>query len=254
MDVAHHCFCRTLDRRIGAARLAGGNQAPAAQLDREKRRRRGATFAVSPSQRRRQASPSSPPGRTRSMAPLTWCLRRRTRWSTASTTDEQQAGGPANTATKSRAKSDLERTDLAKEKTGVFTGAFAINPANEERIPIWIADYVLMGYGTGAIMGVPAHDERDLGVCPQIRPADLRCRHAAKRRNARLGYHGRRHRDQFPADRRPCDIGGETPHHRLAGRTGRRPKHDQLQAARLAFLPPTLLGRAIPDRLARRQT
>ena len=60
------------------------------------------------------------------------------------------------------AKSDLERTDLAKEKTGVFTGAFAINPANNERIPIWIADYVLMGYGTGAIMGVPAHDTRDL--------------------------------------------------------------------------------------------
>jgi leucyl-tRNA synthetase len=60
------------------------------------------------------------------------------------------------------AKSDLERTDLAKEKTGVFTGGFAINPVNSERIPIWIADYVLMGYGTGAIMGVPAHDARDL--------------------------------------------------------------------------------------------
>jgi leucyl-tRNA synthetase len=59
-------------------------------------------------------------------------------------------------------KSDLERTDLAKEKTGAFTGAFALNPANDEPIPIWIADYVLMGYGTGAIMGVPAHDERDL--------------------------------------------------------------------------------------------
>ena len=59
-------------------------------------------------------------------------------------------------------KSDLERTDLAKEKTGEFTGAFAINPVNDERIPIWIADYVMMGYGTGAIMGVPAHDERDL--------------------------------------------------------------------------------------------
>jgi leucyl-tRNA synthetase len=58
-------------------------------------------------------------------------------------------------------KSDLERTDLATEKTGVFTGAFAINPVNSERIPIWIADYVLMGYGTGAIMAVPAHDERD---------------------------------------------------------------------------------------------
>ncbi len=60
------------------------------------------------------------------------------------------------------AKSDLERTDLAKDKSGVFTGAYALNPASNERIPIWIADYVLMGYGTGAIMGVPAHDERDL--------------------------------------------------------------------------------------------
>jgi len=59
------------------------------------------------------------------------------------------------------AKSDLERTDLAKEKTGVFTGAHAINPVNGSQIPIWIADYVLMGYGTGAIMAVPAHDERD---------------------------------------------------------------------------------------------
>jgi leucyl-tRNA synthetase len=59
-------------------------------------------------------------------------------------------------------KSDLERTELSKEKTGVFTGAFAVNPANDERIPIWIADYVLLGYGTGAIQAVPAHDERDL--------------------------------------------------------------------------------------------
>jgi len=58
-------------------------------------------------------------------------------------------------------KSDLDRTDLAKEKTGVFTGAYALNPVNGTRIPIWIADYVLLSYGTGAIMAVPAHDERD---------------------------------------------------------------------------------------------
>jgi leucyl-tRNA synthetase len=58
-------------------------------------------------------------------------------------------------------KSDLERTDLAKEKTGVPTGAYAINPVNTETIPIWVADYVLYSYGTGAIMAVPAHDERD---------------------------------------------------------------------------------------------
>jgi len=58
-------------------------------------------------------------------------------------------------------KSDLDRTDLAKEKAGVFTGAYAINPVNNEKIPIWISDYVLISYGTGAIMAVPAHDERD---------------------------------------------------------------------------------------------
>jgi leucyl-tRNA synthetase len=58
-------------------------------------------------------------------------------------------------------KSDLERTELAKEKTGVFTGAYAINPVNGQKIPIWIADYVLASYGTGAIMAVPAHDTRD---------------------------------------------------------------------------------------------
>jgi leucyl-tRNA synthetase len=58
-------------------------------------------------------------------------------------------------------KSDLERTDLAKTKTGVWSGAFAVNPVNGEKIPVWIAEYVLISYGTGAIMAVPAHDERD---------------------------------------------------------------------------------------------
>ncbi|MCL1695328.1 leucine--tRNA ligase [Lysinibacillus sp. BPa_S21] len=62
---------------------------------------------------------------------------------------------------KVKLKSDLERTDLAKEKTGVFTGAYAVNPINGKKMPIWIADYVLVSYGTGAIMAVPAHDERD---------------------------------------------------------------------------------------------
>lgn len=62
---------------------------------------------------------------------------------------------------KAATKSDLERTDLAKEKTGVFTGAYAINPVNGAKVPIWIADYVLGGYGTGAIMAVPGHDQRD---------------------------------------------------------------------------------------------
>ena len=65
-------------------------------------------------------------------------------------------------------KSDLDRTELSKEKTGVFTGSYAINPVNGEEIPVWIADYVLISYGTGAIMAVPAHDERDFEFAVQF--------------------------------------------------------------------------------------
>jgi leucyl-tRNA synthetase len=76
------------------------------------------------------------------------------------TTPAQQAA-VEHYVTEAASKSDLTRTELAKEKTGVFTGAYAVNPVNNEKIPIWVADYVLMSYGTGAIMAVPAHDERD---------------------------------------------------------------------------------------------
>jgi leucyl-tRNA synthetase len=76
------------------------------------------------------------------------------------TTAGQQAAVQAYRAEAAR-KSDLERTELAKTKTGVFTGAYAINPVNDKRIPIWVADYVLISYGTGAIMAVPGQDERD---------------------------------------------------------------------------------------------
>src|SRR5262249_54522048 len=95
------------------------------------------------------------------------------------TTPEQRQDVAAYKAEAAR-KSDLERTELAKKKTGVFTGAFAINPVNGEKIPIWIADYVLISYGTGAIMAVPAHDERDFEFAKQfdlpirtvVRPSD----------------------------------------------------------------------------------
>ncbi|WHX99666.1 leucine--tRNA ligase [Neobacillus sp. DY30] len=83
------------------------------------------------------------------------------------TTAEQRAAVDAY-LDKVKTKSDLERTDLAKEKTGVFTGAYAINPVNGEKMPIWIADYVLVSYGTGAIMAVPAHDERDYEFAKQF--------------------------------------------------------------------------------------
>ncbi|MGD8404886.1 MAG: leucine--tRNA ligase [Anaerolineales bacterium] len=93
------------------------------------------------------------------------------------TTSEQKAEVNAYKAQAAR-QTDIEREATDKEKTGVFTGGYAINPVNNERIPIWIADYVLMSYGTGAIMAVPAHDERDyefarkfeLPIIPVIQP------------------------------------------------------------------------------------
>ena len=84
------------------------------------------------------------------------------------TTEEQKAAVAAYREATAK-KSDLQRQDLEKEKTGVFTGGYAINPVNGERLPIWIADYVLMSYGTGAIMAVPAHDERDWAFARRYR-------------------------------------------------------------------------------------
>ena len=86
----------------------------------------------------------------------------------ALTTPEQREAVSAYKK-KAAAKSDLERTDLAKEKSGVFSGSYALNPANGARVPIWIADYVVMGYGTGAIMAVPAHDDRDYDFAIQFK-------------------------------------------------------------------------------------
>src|SRR5207302_8066745 len=83
------------------------------------------------------------------------------------TTKEQGAAVKAYQEQAAR-KSDLERTELAKTKTGVFTGAYAINPVNNAKVPVWIADYVLTTYGTGAIMAVPAHDERDFEFAKQF--------------------------------------------------------------------------------------
>lgn len=96
------------------------------------------------------------------------------------TTPEQKEAVDAYIDAASK-KSDLMRTDLVKEKTGVFTGAYAINPANGQEVPIWIADYVLATYGTGAIMAVPAHDERDyefaktfgIAIVPVVEGGDI---------------------------------------------------------------------------------
>ena len=98
----------------------------------------------------------------------------------AQITTPERADEVQEYVTKAGMKSDLERTDLAKDKTGAFTGAYAVNPTNGKEIPIWISDYILMSYGTGAIMAVPAHDERDfefarkfgLEIVPVVIPAE----------------------------------------------------------------------------------
>ena len=85
-----------------------------------------------------------------------------------SITSPEQAEAVSEYKRQASLKSDLARTDLAKDKTGVWTGAYAINPVNGKEIPIWIADYVLASYGTGAIMAVPGHDERDWDFAKQF--------------------------------------------------------------------------------------
>ena len=150
-------FAQRLDRRTGRPRLAGVHQAPAAELDRPQRRRGG---AIQRHRAPRAPSPSSPRGPDTLFGATYLVLAPEHRLVEELVTEEQW---PAVREYRERTarKSDLERTDLAKEKSGVFTGAYAENPVNGERVPIWIADYVLAGYGTGAIMAVPAHDERD---------------------------------------------------------------------------------------------
>ena len=131
-------------------------------------------------------------------------------------------------------KSDLDRTDLAKDKTGVFTGSYAINPVNGKAIPIWVADYVLISYGTGAIMAVPAHDTRDfefaqefeLPIIPVVDPG----REAGAIRDRSLvagrgGLYRRRHGRQFRPLQRPADR-------RVQAADRRRPGRPRAWAAR----------------------
>ncbi|MFZ2096797.1 MAG: class I tRNA ligase family protein, partial [Anaerolineales bacterium] len=113
-------------------------------------------------------------------------------------------------------QSDIDREALDKEKTGVFTGGYAINPVNGERIPIWIADYVLMTYGTGAIMAVPAHDERDfafalkfgLPILPVIAPSDGISKSFAMAGTMKHGFEAalKAERIPFEQDRHGLDV------------------------------------------------
>ena len=127
----------------------------------------------------------------------------------------------------------------AEEKTGVFTGFYAVNPATGEPIPIWVADYVLMEYGTGAIMAVPGHDERDREYRGAVR--------AAGRDGDRRG----RQAGRLGPVRRPAGRRGQEGDRGVARRAGPRPAGGQLPPARLGLLAPALLGLPDPDRLLR---
>ncbi len=110
-------------------------------------------------------------------------------------------------------KTELDRMADTKEKTGVFTGAYAINPVTAQPIPIWVADYVMMGYGTGAIMAVPAHDTRDFEFAAEVQAAD-RAGSPAARRSGLARLRRRRHRGQQRRVRRPADTAVQEEDHR----------------------------------------
>ncbi len=200
-------------------------------------------------------SRSSRPGRTRSSAPPTWCWRRSTRWSASSRRRSVAPRWPP-TRTSARRESEIERLSTEKEKTGVFTGAYAVNPVNGEQVPIWIGDYVLTGYGTGAIMAVPAHDERDFQFATQVRPAHHRGDRAAGRApqgELTEAYTGDGVMVNSGPLRRAARAGRglRRPSVDWLGESGRARRNRQLPAARLAHQPAALLGRAHPDRLLR---
>ena len=159
------------------------------------------------------------------------------------TTDEQREAVEAYRE-EAAGKSDRDR-QIAKEKTGVFTGSYAINPATGEEIPIWVADYVMMGYGTGAIMAVPGQDERDwefaekfdLPIVRTVQPPD--------------GWEGKAYTGEGPAINSDFldGLGVAEAKAKMTDwlvEKGLGEAQGQLQAARLAVQPAALLGRAVP--------
>ncbi len=152
------------------------------------------------------------------------------------------------------AKSDRERMELVKEKTGVFTGSYAINPVNAQPIPIWIADYVLISYGTGAIMAVPAHDTRDFEFAEQfelpiVAVVDPGKADGVDRDQVLAGrecFAGLGNSCQLWVLRRLGNRHFQEANHRGLASKRTRAGSRQLQAARLAVQSATILGRTVP--------
>ncbi len=248
VDAAHHRLRAAADRRTRRPRLAGGHQAAAAKLDRPQRRRGGA-FHASPTRRKRSRVFTTRPD---TLFGATYMVLAPEHPLVDRIVTEEQRAAVEEYREKTARKSDLERTELAKDKTGVFTGAFAINPVNGERIPIWIADYVLMGYGTGAIMAVPAHDERDWEfarkfalpirevVSPDAAPRTRR-RRRVRRRAARM-FRGRRVRHPLRSARRPAHRRGESRNHPPGSKRRASAKRRSTSSCATGFSPASATG------------
>ena len=222
--------------------------------------------------RRRARSRSSRPAPTRCSARPSWCWRPSTRCVDA-LVPHGVAGGHATPGAWTRRgdtsgrrrvaayrlaasrKSDVERQTEDKAKTGVFTGAFATNPVNGQRVPVFIADYVLMGYGTGAIMAVPGAGRARLGLRDEVRAAHRPHRAADRGPPGGPGVHRRRAGDQLVQRRdlagRPGVAEAKAAIIDWLSEQGFRRRDRHLPAARLAVQPAALLGRAVPDRLRR---
>ena len=151
--------------------------------------------------------------------------------------------------TRAAAKTDIERQEN-RDKTGVFTGMYAVNPVNDDQIPIFIADYVLAGYGTGAIMAVPGQDDRDwefaetfgLPIVRTVKPPERIRRRDPRRRPVSRRGPGDQLEQRVGEPRRPADRRGQGHDHRLARGAGERSRHHHVPPARLAVQPPALLG------------
>ena len=148
------------------------------------------------------------------------------------------------------------RTDEKQEKEGVFTGAYAVNPLNNEKVPIWVGNFVLMEYGTGAIMSVPAHDQRDFEFAKKYGlPIRVVIQNAEKnldRRDHEAGLRrGRDHGELRHASTACTNSDGEGEDRRSCGTEEDRQTHGELAASRLGHLAPALLGHADPDHLLR---
>ena len=184
------------------------------------------------------------------IVPSDWPPNIRPIWRGTFGTDEAPAGAVAKYREFASQKSELERQAEGKEKTGVFTGAFALNPANGESIPVFIADYVLMGYGTGAIMAVPGQDERDwefaeefeLDIVRTVQPPD--------------GWDGNAFLGDGPAINSGFldGLGIDDAKTKIIDwlvAEGHGEPTVTYKLPRLALQSPALLGRALPDRLRR---